>query len=355
MSAQELFSQTYESFPETLGKACGRINIIGEHLDYNGGTVLPTVIDREVSVTMSSGEAEVDEIYSYLFNESVRRSIHQEFSHHWSDYVGGALQKARELGLIIGGVRVTAESNLHYGAGVSSSAAVIIATLRAALQLADRTTNAIELSKWAQEVENSYIGMPCGIMDQMAIAAAHPGSALALNTKTLESTLIKLPVDHHFIGVFSGFSRRLDEGRYAKRREECEQASAQLGVADLCLMSETQYADIDQLDDNIAKRARHAYTEQARVLKAIQAFLDNDIEMVGQLMTQSHLSMRDDFEISIPEINELVDGAIKYGALGARLTGGGFGGCIVACVHDQILPQWREDIQHAFPNAQLVN
>lgn len=354
MNVEEAFSREFGEPPAAAGNACGRVNLIGEHLDYNGGMVLPTAIDKQVRVALHNGRTDADEIYSATFKECSLRPIDGERKQHWSDYVAGALSKARQLGLLDGGMRVAVQSNIPYGAGVSSSAAVIIATLRAAHGLAGKSPDSIELAKWAQAVEHSYIGMPCGIMDQMAVAVAEPGRALALDTRTLDYSLVTLPDDYHFAVLFSGVGRKLDEGRYAQRRQECELAAKQLGVPYLCLMTDEQYANVDQLPAPLNMRARHTFTEQARVTQAVHALQSQDIASLGLLMTESHVSMRDDFEISVPEIDAMVLSALEFGAIGARLTGGGFGGCIVACVPKHYIVEWWANMESAYEKSTFV-
>ena len=252
------------------------------------------------------------------------------------------------------GVNIAIKSNIPYGSGVSSSAAVIIATLRAVQQLNGLTYDPVELAKLAQVVEHKFIGMPCGIMDQMAVAVAEPGFALALNTQTLEYSQVKLPEDHHFAVMFSGVTRRLDEGRYAIRREECERASAGLGVTEICTMSPSKVLEVDSLAEPLSKRARHVYSEHQRVLQTIDALKQNDLDAVGRLMNISHDSMRDDFEITTAEVDKVVQSANEFGAIGARMTGGGFGGCIVACVPKSQLQTWAEKVEKRHPKAKLI-
>jgi len=354
MSIGQLYLEHFGMDPLVTTLAHGRVNLIGEHIDYNGGTVLPTQISRVVEVAMGPHDDSSDIIYSEAFGESVTRQIGSPASKHWSDYVVGALTVAREIGVLTRGVKVAIKSDLPHGSGVSSSAAIIVASLRAAQELQQLPYDPVEIAKLAQRVEHQYIGMPCGIMDQMAVAVAKPGYALALDTKTLDFSHVQLPEDYHFAVVFSGVMRRLDEGRYAIRREECEQAAQALGVNDICTMPPEKVLLIDSIEETLSKRARHVYTEHRRVLKTVEALEQNDIHRVGSLMEISHQSMRDDFEITTSEVDAVVSSAIELGALGARMTGGGFGGCIVACVPKTDLEVWANNLEQRHTKAKFI-
>jgi len=345
MTAEQIFLNHFGQPASATGLACGRVNLIGEHIDYNGGMVLPAPIKRFVEVAISYGAQDADEIYSEMFDQSISRPIDSAASDHWSDYVVGALSRARQLGSLEQGVRIVIKSDIPYGAGVSSSSAAIIATFRAIQALTQSSYEKVQLAKWAQAVENDFIGVPCGIMDQMAISVAKPNYALALNTHTLEHTNLELPSGYHFAVLFSGVTRRLDEGRYAIRRAECESAAKQLGVPFLCTMSEQQSHGIASLADPLNKRARHVFSEHQRVLQGINALKKADVDLFAKLMNQSHTSMRDDFEISTDEVDAVVQSAREFGAIGARMTGGGFGGCIVACVAEEHLDDWKDQMQ----------
>ena len=354
-SAKTLFEKAFNSEPDGLGTAHGRVNLIGEHIDYHGGLVLPKGIPQCASVAVSTDHGNnLDTIYSPSFGDPVTRAFDRVADGHWSDYVAGAIQKVRALELVDGGMRVAVESEVPFGAGLSSSAAIIVAALKAILNAVDRPIDNVQISLWAQQIEHDYIGMPCGIMDQMAVAIATDKQALALDTESLNYEVVDLPEDYHFAVVHSGVTRRLEDGRYALRRTESERARDELGVSSLCLMSEQEAEKISALDPELQRRARHVYTEHHRVKSVVAALKSQDIDEIGRLMRESHASMRDDFEMSTLEIDVLVEGAIAAGALGARLTGGGFGGCIVACVPRQQLSEWRDVVASKFPNSRSV-
>ena len=358
MSAKQQFANSFSQTPQAIGHAWGRVNLIGEHLDYNGGMVLPAPIERHIEVAMAFANADHDEVQSNAFAGIVKRSTVFELQAHWSDYVAASLALARKLGLLNEPVKVAIYSDIPAGAGVSSSAALIVASLRALLDLsgyhAGAKPSATIIAQWAQRVENEYIGVPCGIMDQIAVSVTEPGQAIALDTETLEHSLVALPQEYRFSVVHSGVTRKLDEGRYAERRQQCEDAAAKLNVPLLCKMTEEQSSSIEQLAEPLRGRARHVFTEHQRVLRAIDMLAQGEVHEFGKLMDLSHESMRDDFEISVLEIDRLVASCRQYGAVGARMTGGGFGGCIVACIAAADFSEWSKKLLAAHPAAKII-
>lgn len=354
MTLRAAFERLFGEAPRGEGRASGRVNLIGEHIDYQGGMVLPMPIDRTVTVLATPAPGEADVIHSTTYDETVERTVGERSSGHWSDYAFGGLAKARDLGVLEGGVRVAIESDVPYGAGLSSSAAIIVATLRAAFATVGRPFDDVAIARWAQAVENDFIGMPCGIMDQMAVSVAAPGQALGLDTKSLGYDVIDLPTDAHFAVLHSGVTRRLEDGRYAARRGEADAARDALGVEDVCLMTVEEFDRSARLPEPLDRRARHAYTEHRRVLKARDALLAGDMKIFSKMMNESHASMRDDFEMSTPEVDAVVAGSLANGAMGARLTGGGFGGCVVSCVPTEALDAWRAAMAAQFPQTTYV-
>lgn len=348
---EDPFKHTFGHAPDVSGFTPGRVNLIGEHTDYNGGRVLPTALRLGVTLALSARDDGRVRIQSDKFDDLAERSIDDPAQDHWSDYIVGALRFTRHEGFGPNGADVRVTTTLPFGAGISSSAAVTVGTLRAARDLSGSGQSATDLAILARRVENDFIGMPCGIMDQMAVAISRPGQALALDTKTLDFNVIDLPNTHHMAVIHSGIFRQLNEGRYKIRKEECDALKAALGHDDLCLMTEAEFASIQHVDAHLIRRARHCMSEHRRTVEAAQALRDQRMEDFGALMNQSHLSMRDDFEISVEPVDALVDDAQTFGATGARLTGGGFGGCIVACVETDRLDEWRDRLLVAHPNA----
>jgi galactokinase len=333
----------------------GRVNLIGEHTDYNGGMVLPAALSVSLTATLEPRGDNRLVISADSFDGQAERSFDDPAQGSWSDPAVGALIEARRLGMLASGANVHICSSIPHGAGLSSSAALIVTLLKAARELAGSDLADVDIALAARRVENDYIGVPCGIMDQMAVALAVPGKAMALDTKTLEHRLVALPASHTMVVIHSGVTRNLNEGRYAVRKDECDQARAAFGQYDICLLDSAAIEAAQDVDEIIRRRARHCATEHRRVLAAVEALDSGHIAAFGALMNVSHISMRDDFEISLPAIDALVSDAQSLGAIGARLTGGGFGGCIVACVEQTQRDRWLAELLKAHPKAHFVD
>ncbi|MEM7688807.1 MAG: galactokinase [Pseudomonadota bacterium] len=334
--------------------APGRVNLIGEHTDYNGGMVLPAALSvgLEVELTPTAGEA--IEVTSGGYDAPALRALTNDADGSWSDPCVGALREARSLGLLQGAAKLTLRSTIPEGSGLSSSAALIVAILKAARAASDIDMSDVEIALAAQRVENEYMGVPCGIMDQMAVALATPGTAMALNTRALTYNLVPLAVGYEMVVIHSGLTRKLTDGRYAARKVECDAAKAYFETDDLCLLDQARVESAD-LADIPKRRALHCATENARVIDAVAAMRAGDMTAFGALMNQSHASMRDLFEMSLPAIDALVESAVDLGALGARLTGGGFGGCIVACLPAGKREAWLSALLERHPGARTID
>ena len=333
----------------------GRVNLIGEHTDYNGGMVLPTALDLGVSLALTPRTDNKIRIWSDKFDDFAQRTLSDSASGHWSDYILGAIILANEQNFLKGGADIAVETTLPFGAGISSSAAVTVGILKLARDLAKAETSDKDIAVLARRVENEFIGMPCGIMDQMAVAIANPGQALALDTETLDYELVNLPQDYHMAVIHSGQFRQLNEGRYKERKEECDAVKAALGHENICQISDAEFNSLSTLSDVLQRRARHCMTDHRRTVEAVECLRKSDIVRLGTLMNESHISMRDDFEITLPKVDDLVKDAVKLGALGARQTGGGFGGCIVACIANHKLEAWKTALLEKHPESFWVS
>ena len=336
------------------GFAPGRVNLIGEHTDYNGGMVLPAALSVGLEVALTPHDQPISHITSKDHSEPAERMIDEPANGHWSDTALGALQEARRLGLIDGGADLSIASTIPAGSGLSSSAALMVAILKAAREAKRSGPGDVALALAAQRVENDYLGVPCGIMDQMAVALATPGTAMALNTSSLSYDLLELPRDHALVVIHSGIVRKLTEGRYKERKLECDEAKAHFGTNDLCLLDPAEIEGAS-LTSPAKLRALHCATEHRRVLAAAEALRTGDIAQLGALMNASHASMRDLFAMSLPPIDALVESAVELGAVGARLTGGGFGGCIVACVAQDARESWQCELIARHPQARYID
>ncbi|MEM6748507.1 MAG: galactokinase [Pseudomonadota bacterium] len=354
MTIRTFFQETFGKEPDQTVFVPGRVNLIGEHIDYNGGRVLPCALNRGVNVALSLRADKDVVVASDRFEGTSRSVLGGPPAESWARYAVSTLQLANDIKWLDCGADVGIVSDLSDGAGLSSSAALCVAILKALRAVCGATVTDVEIAQLARRVENDYIGMPCGIMDQMAVAVAKPGEALFLDTATLDYEPIALPEDVLFVVLHSGIHRELADGRYKARKEECDRAKAYFGTDNLCDLSlETLEAPLE-IPPPLVRRVRHCITEHGRTVKATECLKTQDMVGFGELMNASHQSMCDDFEMSLPEIDRLVETAMAAGALGARLTGGGFGGCMVAAVPAAKVKDWTTDVLERHPSAFLV-
>jgi galactokinase len=324
------FERLFGRAPELRADAPGRVNLIGEHTDYNGGFVLPAAIPQRTRVEVAGRSDRTVRLWSAQFPERTLHSFTlgaEERTREWVDYVQG-VTRALEPGSIRG-FDLRVESDVPAGSGLSSSAALEIAVGRALRELFALPLSDVDLARIGQRAENELVGAPVGIMDQMASSLADTRAALFLDTRTLEYERVLLPACASLIVIDSGVTHDHAAGDYRTRRAECAEAARQLGVA--TLRDVTDVRDVERLPEPLNRRARHVVTENGRVIETVEAFRGLDCSRAGHLFNESHVSMRDDFEVSIPAIDVLVQiaGSVQ-GVYGARLTGGGFGGSIVA-------------------------
>jgi len=352
------FQRLFDRPPDTTASAPGRVNLIGEHTDYNGGFVLPTVIPQRTTVELARRADDRVRVWSASVQAGAEYAAGREVPRHdWIDYVQGITHVLREAGFRVGGADVRIESSVPLGSGLSSSAALEIALLRAFARAFDLAVDAVPLARLGQRAENAFVGAPCGIMDQMACSLAEDGFALFLDTRTLAFDRVALPPGVELAVINSGVSHRITGGDYRARRRECEEACAALGVAQLRDLEVADLPRLASLPPVLERRARHVVTEDQRVLDAVAAMRAGDAAALGALFDASHVSMRDDYEVSIPEIDLMVAVARRQEEVyGARLTGGGFGGSIVVlarrgtgrAVGEAVLREYdRQTGQHA--------
>jgi len=351
---EQCFQKIFKATPEQTAYAPGRVNLIGEHIDYNGGMVLPMGLPVGLSIALKRRDDEIIRIASDRFNDIDTRELGGAKTGDWADYAAGAVALAVDQGFLNGGVDLYIDSTIPDGAGLSSSAALIVAILKGARDISVSDTPNEEIAVLARRVENEFIGVPCGIMDQMAVAVAEQGQAIALDTKNLTYSALDIPTGYGMVVIHSGIHRKLADGRYAARRHECDEAANILGNPEICLLTQSERKKAADLREPLNRRVRHCLSEHVRVLNAVEALRTGDARSFGAAMNESHASMRDDFEISLPEIDALVESARLFGAVGARLTGGGFGGCIVACVEDVQYPHWKAQLLSAHSDAFFV-
>jgi galactokinase len=322
----------------TSASAPGRVNLIGEHTDYNGGFVLPTTIPQQTRVELTPSEVgrlararsaaapDADAGWAEVALGAEQRRG------DWFDYIQGLTWALRDAGFVLPhGFDLEITSDVPLGAGLSSSASLEVAVLRAirvafALDLDD-----VALARLGQRAENEFVGARCGIMDQMAASLADANSALFLDTRSLDFRRVPLPAAADLVVIHSGVTHAISGGDYGMRRAECDEAARRLGVAQLRDLTPEDASRTEALPEPLGRRVRHVVTEDERVLAAVAALDAGDLPRLGELFSESHLSLRDDFEVSVPEVDLLVDLAQKQERVfGARITGGGFGGSIVA-------------------------
>ena len=329
-----------------MGRAPARVNLIGEHTDYNQGFVLPAGLAYFTEV-----EAEADEgvaAWSETFGEELRRPLDGPRG-DWLDYLAGVLWALREAGLAVSGARFRIRSTVPVGVGLASSAALEVAALKALRALYDLPLDDLRLAQLAQRAEAEYVGVRCGIMDQVAAALGRPGEALFLDTKNLTYRKLPLFPGTRVVVIDSGVPRRLAESGYNQRRAECAEAARLLGVASLREIEDP--GAVEALPEPYRRRARHVVTENRRVLEAVAALEAGDARAFGALMVASHRSLAHDFEVSTPELDRLVERALALGAYGAKLTGAGFGGAVATLVPASAARRLVAGLRRDFPQA----
>ena len=321
------FQQIFGTKPEVQATAPGRVNLLGEHTDYNDGFVLPIAIFQRTQVELGLSPDTQHHFYSQELAEMV--SVGDRTPEGFASYIFGCIQLLAKQGYKIPPLNLYVTSTVPIGVGLSSSAALEVATLKGLRSLLNLPLDDVQIAQIGQQAEIQYAGLNCGIMDQMASSLADTHSMLFLDTRTLERRTLELPAGGEILVIDSGVHHELAAGSgYNQRRAQCEEAARLLGVKALRDITDPQVAQ--SLPEPLCRRARHVITENNRVLEAISGI---SISRFGELMNASHASQRDDYAVSVPEVDALVDILQKTPAVfGARLTGGGFGGACVALI-----------------------
>jgi galactokinase len=328
------FRAVFARAPDAEATAPGRVNLIGEHTDYNGGYVLPLALPlrthagialrtdgrvRAFSATLPSDQGLAE----------YRRGAEQRAG-AWIDYVQGVTQAMDRRALAVPGFDLFVRSTVPAGAGLASSAALEVAVVRALRTACALAIDDLEAARIAHEAETGLVGAPVGIMDQMAASLGDDAAALFLDTRTLAYERVALPPAGEVAIIDSGITHRHASGEYRRRRAECDDAAARLGVAQLRDLTPADLARVAALPRPLDRRARHVVTENARVLDAVDAMRAHDLPRLGRCFVASHESLRRDYEVTVPEIDTLVELAVAGpGVHGARMTGGGFGGAVL--------------------------
>lgn len=338
------FEQSLGRAPAIVARAPGRINLIGEHTDYNDGFVLPMSIDRGTFVAIAPRDDDSVRVISLDFEGDYTFALgdwHGEQHPHWTRYPRGVMWLLADKGYEMRGLDMVIGSELPIGAGVSSSASVEMAVLEALLaMLGVAQYTQAEKALMGVEVEHRFVGVRTGVMDQMAAAAGDAGNALLIDCRSLDLELVSVPAEAAVVVMDTAKKRGLVDSEYGLRRQQCEEGARILGIKALRDLEEADLARVlPQLPPVIQKRVKHIVTENARTLAAVDALRAGDLIRVGELFDGSHASLRDDFEVSCAELDAIVEIAqAQPGCYGARMSGGGFGGCAVALVAREAVP-----------------
>ena len=368
VNASQISSMLRQRFTEIYGNsericlACapGRVNLLGDHTDYNDGFVLPMTIDRAVYFALRQREDTSVRLHSMNFDENIQYSIDRRPKAppgEWTSYVTGAIEELRSRGLVSTGFEGIVYGDVPLGGGLSSSAALEVATVVALQNLLGFELDGIEAAKLCQLVEHRYAGVQCGIMDQFASRLGRANQALLLDCRTLSHSDIPLSLDKiNVVIVNSGIKRALASSKYNERRAECQLGVDYFRQFDPAVraLRDVSAELLDKhrsgLPANVRKRCRHVVMENQRVLDAAELLRNNEFVGFGALMQDSHSSLRDYYEVSCPELDALVEiGLETDGVYGARMTGAGFGGCVLLLAEQWTITRLEERIQGLYP------
>lgn len=359
------FTDIFEVPGEALFFSPGRVNLIGEHTDYNGGMVFPCAITFGTYAVVSKRTDSCMRLFSNNFKEKgiidvALQTLHYDKKDDWANYVKGVLYFLQQEGFEIPcGLNILIEGNIPNGAGLSSSASLEVLTGTILKETFQLPISKLDIIKLSQKAENQFVGMNCGIMDQFIIGMGKKDHAIALDTGTLEYTYAPVQLKQASIIIMNTNKQRgLTDSKYNERRAECEHALSQIQtvvkIKNLCDLKETEFEKVQHVITSPVerKRARHAVLENVRVKKAIAALEKNDIEEFGALMNASHISLRDDYEVTGIELDMLVESAWNQsGTIGARMTGAGFGGCAIAIVRNDDIEDFTAAVRREYTQA----
>ena len=342
-------------------RAPGRVNLIGEHTDYNDGFVMPAAIGLSTFVTVSPREGRELSLFSENFSEQVEFDLDDPDPRpagRWSDYPRGVAVTLERAGYRLRGASLRIRGEVPIGSGLSSSAAIEVATCYALLDNSELSVDPVKMAKLCQRAENEFVGMRCGIMDQFVSCCGQSGKALMLDCRSLDYKLVPLPQETRLVICNTMVKHSLAAGEYNIRRAECEAGVRHFAqsLPNVRALRDVTEADLkrygNDLSEVIYRRCRHVITENARVLKAAKALERGDLEIFGGLMNESHHSLRDDYQVSCKELDVMVELARKVrGVYGARMTGGGFGGCTINFVNAENVEEFKQTVAQGYTEA----
>lgn len=353
---QTLFAENF-GYPATHTiQAPGRVNLIGEHTDYNDGFVLPCAIDYQTVISCAPRDDRIVRVLAADYDNqtdefSLDEPIVTHDSQQWSNYVRGVVKHLQKRDDSFGGADLVISGNVPQGAGLSSSAALEVAVGTVFQQLYHLPLDGAQIALNGQEAENQFVGCNCGIMDQLISALGKKDSALLIDCRSLGTKPVSMPTGVAIVIINSNFKRTLVGSEYNTRRQQCETGARFFQQKALRDVSLDQFdAVANELDPLVAKRVRHVLTENIRTVEAAKALEQGDLQLMGRLMAESHASMRDDFEITVPQIDTLVEivKATIGDKGGVRMTGGGFGGCVVALVPEELVPAVQQAVERQY-------
>ncbi|WP_318434914.1 galactokinase [Photobacterium leiognathi] len=362
----DLISNVKHAFTAVLGyqpshliQAPGRVNLIGEHTDYNDGFVLPCAINYQTVVAAAPRTDNIIRVVSVDYDNAtdefdLTQTIEFQQDKMWANYIRGVVKCLLERGFTFTGADIAVTGNVPQGAGLSSSAALEVVIGQTFKVLYNLEISQAEIALNGQQAENQFVGCNCGIMDQMISAEGRENHAMLLDCRSLETQAVSMPEDMAVVIINSNKKRGLVDSEYNTRRQQCEEAARIFGVKALRDVTIEQFnAKAHELDELVAKRARHVITENDRTVEAATALRNHDMKRMAELMAQSHASMRDDFEITVFEVDTLVE--IVKDVIGeqggVRMTGGGFGGCIVALVPPTLVDDVKAAVEAKYQAA----
>lgn len=360
MSTNELKQRAAKAFQEVCGyaattfvRAPGRVNLIGEHTDYNDGFVMPCAIDYQAVVACAKRDDGIVRLISVDYDNAqdsfeVASEIKPTEDKLWANYMRGVIHYLKERDYAVGGADIAITGNVPLGSGLSSSAALEIVTGQAMKALYGLDVSQSDLAFIGQKSEHNFAGCMCGIMDQMISACGKEEHALLLDCRSLETKAVHIPQDVTIMIINSNVKHTLVDGAYNTRREQCEEAARIMGKKALrdATLKELDASDIEKGSD-VYKRAHHVISENDRTVACADALIAGDLQKVGEYMYASHASMRDDFEITVPEIDYIVEvvAEVLGNKGGVRMTGGGFGGCCVALMPSDMVENAKDAIE----------
>lgn len=353
------FEQVLNYKPTHIIQAPGRVNLIGEHTDYNDGFVLPCAINYQTVVAAARRDDNIVRVISVDYGNAVDEfDITEEIVFQqdkmWANYIRGVVKCLLARGFEFKGADISVTGNVPQGAGLSSSAALEVVIGQTFKVLYQLEISQAEIALNGQQAENEFVGCNCGIMDQMISAEGRENHAMLLDCRSLETKSVSMPTDMSVVIINSNKKRGLVDSEYNTRREQCEEAARIFSVKALRDVTIEQLEEkASSLDEVVFKRARHVITENNRTLEACDALIAGDMKRMGELMAESHTSMRDDFEITVGEVDTLVEIVknVVGSAGGVRMTGGGFGGCIVALVPPGLVNEVMSSVEQQYEAA----